>query len=155
MYQRCRHSSGRQAFTGVEIEAYRLYRDGHTRRDYAMGYLAQVPHARFLVADYTGLDSPADLITAWFPFLTPATILAWRLPLRLLRPAALFARIGRNLCANGQFMMVNHGAAEAAIAARFCIAAGLKLEFQVETASSLSRNRGKPAILSCWRRNGS
>ena len=34
---------------------------------------------------------PADLITAWFPFLTPAAILAWRLPLSLLAPERLFA----------------------------------------------------------------
>ncbi len=40
--------------------------------------------ARFLVADYVGCELPAEVITAWFPFVTPAALLAWRLPLSLL-----------------------------------------------------------------------
>src|SRR5271165_2876905 len=76
-----------QRMLGVEVEGYRLYRDGHTRIDYATGYLARVPNARFLIADYRGCELPADLITAWFPFVTAQSILAWRLPLVLLEPA--------------------------------------------------------------------
>src|ERR1700691_242187 len=69
---------------GVEVGGHRLVRDGHTRIDYAAGYLAQLPAAEFLVKDYAGHDEPADVITTWFPFVTPAAILAWRLPLSLL-----------------------------------------------------------------------
>ncbi len=140
------------SLTGVEIEGHRLYRNGHTRRDYAAGYLVQMPEARFLIGDYAGLESPADLISAWFPFVTPATILAWRLPLRLLRPEAIFARAGANLRPGGRFLMVNHGPAEAAIAARICAGSGLKLEFRACPGSPLSRYRAEPPMLSCWRR---
>jgi SAM-dependent methyltransferase len=137
---------------GVDVEGHRLYRDGRTRVDYAAGYLAQLPHARFLVADYARLQEPADLITAWFPFLTPAAILAWRLPLSLLTPQALFARISRNLRPAGQFVMVNHGLREAAIAENWCIAAGLRRRFRSAEQGVLSRYRAEPPVLSCWSR---
>jgi hypothetical protein len=143
-----------QRLTGIEVEGHRLYRDGHARCDYAAGYLEALPGARFIVADYTTLRHPADLITAWFPFVTPAAILAWRLPLRLLRPERLFARIAANLTADGRFVMVNHGPAEAAAAARHCIAAGLVREFGAadgEEAGILSAYRTAVPLLSCWR----
>src|ERR1700689_2915036 len=74
---------------GVEVEGHRLFRDGHTRIDYAAGYLSHLPNARFVVGDYPAYRKPADIITCWFPFLTPTAILAWRLPLSLLAPQRL------------------------------------------------------------------
>jgi hypothetical protein len=38
--------------------------------------MAGLPNARFMVADTPRRREPADVITAWFPFLTPAAILA-------------------------------------------------------------------------------
>ena len=111
---------------GVDVEGHRLFRDGRTRIDYAAGYLAQVPNAQFVVADYARYEWPADVITAWFPFLTPTAILAWRLPLSLLTPAQLFQQIRHNLTAHGVFLMVNHGFDEAAVAEDLCIAADLR-----------------------------
>jgi len=102
-----------QHLTGIEVEGHRLYRDGHARCDYAAGYLEGLPQARFIVADYTTLAHPADMICAWFPFVTPAAILAWRLPLRLLQPGRLFAQVAANLTPAGRFVMVNHGPVEA------------------------------------------
>ena len=143
-----------QRLTGVDVEGHRLYRDGHARCDYAAGYLERIPGARFIVADYAGLDHPADLVTAWFPFVTPAAILAWRLPLRLLQPERLFARIAANLTPGGRFVMVNHGPEEAAAAASYCAAAGLVLEFGPpagQSAGALSGYRAEVPLLSCWR----
>src|ERR1700727_1610710 len=82
---------------GVEVEGHRLFRDGRTRIDYAAGYLAQLPTAEFLVRDYASHDAPADVITSWFPFVTPAAIFASRLPLSLLAPEKLFQPIRPNL----------------------------------------------------------
>jgi len=45
------------------------------RMDYARGYMARLPNARFVVGDYAEFREPADIITAWFRFLTPASIL--------------------------------------------------------------------------------
>ena len=143
-----------QRLTGIEVEGHRLYRDGHARCDYASGYLDGLPQARFIVADYTTLAHPADLICAWFPFVTPAAILAWRLPLRLLQPARLFAQVAANLTPAGRFVMVNHGPAEAAAAGAYCTAAGLVCEFgaaEGQPAGVLSGYRAEVPLLSCWR----
>jgi SAM-dependent methyltransferase len=138
------------SLVGVEVEGYRLFRDGRTRIDYAAGYLAQLPAARFVVADYAGYREPADIITSWFPFLTPAAILAWRLPLSLLAPERLFGQIRSNLRPGGVFFMVNHGFDEALLAADLCIAAGLKLTARWAEAGILSGHRMRPPVLSWW-----
>jgi SAM-dependent methyltransferase len=136
---------------GVEIEGHRLFRDGRTRIDYAAGYLADLPNSEFIVADYAGFEGQADLITAWFPFVTPAAILAWRLPLSMLAPQRLFARIQHNLRPGGLFVMINHGLTEAAVAEDLCIAAGLTLASRWAEAGVLSSPRGRPPVISCWR----
>jgi SAM-dependent methyltransferase len=137
--------------TGVEVEGHRLFRDGRTRIDYATGYLAQLPTARFIVADYAGYEEGADVITSWFPFLTPAAILAWRLPLSLLAPERLFRRIRHNLRPGGLFFMVNHGMDEALFAERLCIAAGLEMTARWAETGLLSRHRMQTPVLSWWR----
>jgi len=136
---------------GVEIEGHRLYRDWRTRIDYAAGYLSQLPTAQFVVADYTKFHEPADIITSWFPFLTPAAILAWRLPLSLLTPERLFRQIRQNLRPHGVFFMVNHGLAEAALAERLCVAANLRLQARWTAPGALSGYRMNPPVLSWWR----
>jgi hypothetical protein len=105
------------------------------------------------VADYLGFAEPADVITSWFPFLTPAAILAWRLPLALLAPDRLFQRIQHNLRPGGLFFMVNHGLQEAELAVNLCTAAGLKLAARWAQPGALSRHRLSPPIVSWWERS--
>jgi SAM-dependent methyltransferase len=136
---------------GVEVEGHRLFRNGRTRIDYAAGYLARLPNAEFVVADYTRYSQTADLITSWFPFVTPAAILAWRLPLSLLAPEKLFCRIRHNLRPGGLFFMVNHGPVEAALAGDLCTAAGLCCAGRWSSPGALSRYRMLPPVLSWWR----
>ncbi len=140
------------ATVGIDVEGYRLFKDGRTRIDYANGYLAALSDARFLVADYAAVSLPADVITAWFPFVTPAAILAWRLPLSLLQPQRLFQRIYLNLRPAGHFVMVNHGVDEAGVAENWCNATGLRCAFRSAEAGALSAHRPAPAVLSIWRR---
>jgi hypothetical protein len=137
---------------GVEVEGHRLFRDGRARIDYAAGYLAELPTARFVVADYTATQEPADVITAWFPFLSPAAILAWRLPLTLLAPERLFRQIRHNLRADGLYFMVNHGLQEAESAKSLCAAAGLQFVAHWSEPGKLSRHRMLLPVLSWWRR---
>jgi len=137
---------------GVEVEGHRLFRDGRTRIDYASGYVADVPNARFLVADYARCELPADIVTAWFPFLTAESILAWRLPLSLLAPHQLFRRIYHNLRPAAHFVMANHGLHEARVGQELCAAAGLVRRFAYAEPGVLSGFRTEPVILSCWGR---
>lgn len=139
---------------GVDVEGHRLYRDGHSRIDYAAGYLSRFDQASFLVADYRKLELAADVVTAWFPFLTATAILAWRLPLSLLEPQSLIERIYHNLNPGGWLVMINHGEAEAAAAHKLCDQAGLALAWRRTNASSLSAYRPQPAVVSAWRKMG-
>jgi SAM-dependent methyltransferase len=137
---------------GVDVEGHRLFRDGHTRTDYAAGYLSHLPNARFMVCDYTAYSEPADIITCWFPFLTPAAILAWRLPLSLLAPQPMFRRIQHNLRPDGLFFMVNHGLHEWELARRCCDAVNLSLAAHWTAPGALNPLRMSPPVLSWWRR---
>jgi SAM-dependent methyltransferase len=143
-----------RAMVGVDVEGYRLFRDGRTRSDYAAGYVGQRPNGRFVVADYLSYAEPADVITAWFPFLTPGAILAWRLPLSLLRPEHLIRQIHHNLKPGGIFLMVNHGVEEAGAAHRLCIAAGFEMAWQSSVSTFLSQGRMLPPVVSSWRHPG-
>lgn len=117
--------------------------------DAACGYIAQLPQASFLVANYCKVESPTDVITAWFPSVTLSPILAWRLPLTVFSPERLFRRIACNLTAQGLFFMVNQGAEEAAIAASYCRTAGLHFLGQWVHSRPL-RARPHPPVASRW-----
>lgn len=136
--------------TGVEVEGYRIYYNGYSRWDYAQGYVQNVPQTSFVVADYAQYEQPADAIVAWYPFVTAAPVLAWRMPLAFLAPQALFARIAMNLNPSGVFVMVNQGPEEAEVAAGLCRQAGLVFEHSCAVRSTLRRRR-VPPVVSWWR----
>jgi hypothetical protein len=128
------------ALSGFELEGYRRLQGGLNRAERALAYVREWPATEFVVADYTKIHRPAGVITAFFPFVTPQPVLAWRLPLRVLAPERLFARVRANLAPEGEFLMVNHGEAEAAIAAAYAHAAGLECQQRhIETASLAPR----------------
>ncbi|MDT3776086.1 hypothetical protein PJI16_00735 [Nitrospira sp. MA-1] len=101
---------------GVEVDGHRLYCNGRSRIDYARGHIQDLPQTEYVIADYRRFTSQAEIITAWYPFVTPKPLLAWRLPLSLFHPAAVFAQVANNLVIGGTFIMVNHSAAEAEVA---------------------------------------
>lgn len=150
-YARALHAFFRPAqLTGVEVEGHRIYRNGYSRLDYARGYVEGLPNTQFVNMDYRLFDQPADVVTAWYPFVTPAPVLAWRLPLSLLNPCALFSRIARNLTADGVFVMINQGIEETTIAATLCSQAGLEFQTLCDVRSTLRPRRLSP-VVSWWR----
>lgn len=138
-----------ERLVGVEVEGYRRLRDGANRRERVLAHLADLPHAEFVIADYATFERRADLVTAFFPFVTPGPHLAWRLPLSLLQPEALFAAIARNLAADGQVLMANHSAAEAEVAAGYATAAGLERVAECACARLVDAD-APSAVLSLW-----
>lgn len=136
---------------GIEMEGYRIYTNGYSRLDHAQGYIEGLPNTHFVVSDYTHYHRPADIVTAWYPFVTPAPVLAWRMPLSVLSPQALFAQVAQNLKPNGLFVMVNQGKEEAAIAATYCRLSGLApyQPYQWYELKTTVRPRISP-VVSCW-----
>jgi hypothetical protein len=139
------------SLVGVDVEGYRLFRDGRSRIDHARGYIAPLAHARFVVADYARFDEPAEVVTMFYPFVTVAPLLAWRLPLKVFAPEAWFARAARNLARGGLLVVVSHGADEAAIAVRHCRAAGFAALAQFCDEAPLLP-RPLPSVVTLWRR---
>lgn len=137
--------------TGVDVEGFRLYPTGYSRYDAAAGYITDLPQTSFVVADYSQIEEQADVITAWFPFVTPTPVLAWRLPLTLFSPERLFLRIARNLARGGTFFMVNQGTEEADVAADYCRRAGLHEQGRWIHPQPL-RPRPHPPVASWWTR---
>jgi hypothetical protein len=133
---------------GIEVEGYRIYLNGYSRLDYAQGYIRHLPSTQFIVGDYTCYERPADIVTAWYPFLTPDPVLAWGLPLSVFAPHALHSRIARNLQPHGRFVMINQGRKEAGIAASLCKKVGLARHGSCEVTTPLRPRR--PPVLSVW-----
>lgn len=149
-YARALHTFFRPStLTGVDVEGFRLYPTGYSRYDAAAGYIADLPHTAFVVADYSEVEEQADVITAWFPFVTPAPVLAWRLPLTLFSPERFFLRIACNLARNGTFFMVNQGLEETDVAADYCRRAGLRSQGHWVHPQPL-RPRPHPPVASWW-----
>jgi hypothetical protein len=133
---------------GVEMEGHRIYSNGYSRLDYARGYIQDLADTQFVVGDYACFDRPADVVTAWYPFVTPGPVLAWRMPLSVLTPHALFSQIARNLRPHGLFVMINHGREEAIIAAAWCRKVGLAQYGSCVIKGTLRPQL--PAVASCW-----
>lgn len=119
------------------------------RRDHARANIAGVAGARFEVADYARFAEPAEVVTAFFPFVTPRPVLAWRLPLSVLAPEALFARIAGNLRPGGQLVLFSHGLDEARLAIDIAMGAGLR---QLGAATGLDPlvSRPQPPVATLW-----
>lgn len=133
---------------GIEIEGHRIYINGYSRLDYARGYIQHLPNTQFIVGNYADYVRPADIVTAWYPFVTPDPVLAWRMPLSVFAPHALFSQIARNLQPHGLFIMINQGRDEATIATSLCKKAGLTRQGSCEIKAPL-RPRLSP-IVSIW-----
>ncbi len=138
-----------QTLTGVEVDGHRLYCNGRSRIDYARGHIQDLSNTDYVTADYRQYTQPADIITAWYPFVTPKPLLAWRLPLSLFDPDAVFAQIANNLRIGGQFIMINHSPTEAKIARGIAEAVGLVCTSQYIHETPL-RPRTHHPVLTLW-----
>ncbi len=137
------------ALTGFELEGFRRLRGTVNRAERALGYAQGLPQTEFVIADYGAVTRRAGLVTAFFPFVSEQPVLAWRLPLAVLGPQRLFARIRANLEADGEFWMVNHGERESALASALASAAGLVREGEYVDREPLLA-RPEPAVVSRW-----
>lgn len=134
---------------GTEVDGHRLYCNGRSRIDYAHGHIQDLSQTAYVVADYRQYNNQAEIITAWYPFVTPKPLLAWRLPLSLFDPSTLFAKIANNLVLGGTFVMINHSPTEAIVAHRIAESVGLVSRGHYIHTNPL-RPRPQSAVLTLW-----
>lgn len=98
--------------TGIELDAYRVYADFHSRWDYAQCFFKPYENATYLVGDVLEHEGQYDLITHFLPFVFPEPCQAWGLPKKHFRPKAIFEKSVDLLKPGGSLLIVNQGQSE-------------------------------------------
>ena len=90
---------------GVEVDAYRRLADFRTRLQHGQANAASIAHGTFHPTDFLKWETPADVILLLHPFVKERAVLAWGLPLRFLKPEALFQRCADTLKPGGVLLV--------------------------------------------------
>jgi SAM-dependent methyltransferase len=117
-----RHGGGRRpvVLRGLELDAFGIYRDRHSRADHARARAAQAGRAaapgsevRFEVADAARAALPEqDVVTTFFPFVSAYASLRWGAPVSRLRPRRLLRRLAALVRPGGWLVVVDQTTAE-------------------------------------------
>ena len=121
--------------SGIEIDGHVVYRDLHSRADWARARAGQTgnPAVRYRVGDFLTAELPtADVVTLFYPFVTSYALLAWGLPVLHFKPRRMFARAAA-LLGEGGVMIVLHQTSEEQERGEQ-LASGLPLEIVARTA---------------------
>lgn len=101
------HNDRKIILNGIELDAYRLYTDFHSRCDYAKYHIKNLEGANYIVGDFLKHNEKYDYITWFFPFLTEPPLLQWGLPLSCLTPHKMLQHAHNSLRPNGQMIIMN------------------------------------------------
>jgi hypothetical protein len=97
---------------GIEIDAYRMYTDLHSRRDYALYYTRNLKNCRYITGDLLKHKGKYDCIVWFFPFVSEAPLIKWGLPLSVYKPAEMIHHASNLLYPGGIMLIVNQDEAE-------------------------------------------
>ncbi len=105
------------ALRGVELDGHGVYADGHSRADHGRARAAAASvgscEVCYEVGDATSVPLPEhDVVTIFFPFLSPYACLRWGAPLSRMRPQRLVERAVRALRPGGWLVVANQTARE-------------------------------------------
>lgn len=128
----------RVSLDGVELDAWRLYRDLRSRADWAEAYVGSLPDVNYLAQDIRTYRRPVDLALMFFPFLFQSDHRAWGLPARYLQPAALLKHVVSLIQPGGILLVVNQGSDERDRQHQLFAEAGLPIAWSACHTSSLA-----------------
>ena len=100
---------------GIEIDAFRVYSDFHTRWDYAHFYIKNLSNTRYIAKDFMKHNEKYDYIIWFFPFVTEFPLQEWGLPLSKFKPAEMLKHAYESLNYGGKMLIVNQDEKEYAI----------------------------------------
>jgi len=115
------------SMVGIEVDPWRLYRDGHARIDWAEFYSADLPGTRIVAGDFLAWSHSADFVTLLFPFVDRATHEQWGLPGRFFNPPGILRHAWSLVRENGVLLIVNQGTTEAEIQEQLLVDAGISI----------------------------
>ena len=144
---------------GLEVDAFGIYQDGHSRADHARAHAALAEtgggEVSFEVADFTRVALPQqDVITLLFPFLSVWPCLRWGLPLSRWRPRRLVRRAVATVRSGGWLVVGNQTGAEFDRLCQLLADQPVDLVARTSFASDLVpwRTRTTDQVGSLWRR---
>ena len=100
---------------GIEIDAFRVYLDFHTRWDYAQFYIKNLSNSRYLAKDFLKHYEKYDYIIWFFPFVTEFPLQEWGLPLSTFKPLEMLQHAYDSLNDGGKILIVNQDEKEYSI----------------------------------------
>jgi len=100
---------------GIEIDAFRVYSDFHTRYDYAQFYIKNLTNTRYIAKDFLKNDDKYYYIIWFFPFVTEFPLQEWGLPLSKFKPSKMLKHAYNSLNSGGKILIVNQDEKEYAI----------------------------------------
>ena len=94
---------------GLELDAYKILSDFHSRFDRAQYYAAQVKNSQFLVQNFFTWKEPVDVLFAFYPFVSPHPAISWGLPMELGSAGAWVEALIRSVKPDGFALVVHQG----------------------------------------------
>lgn len=102
------HNGEKEIFLdGIEIDAFRLYSDFHTRYDYAQYYIKNLENTRYIAEDFLKHNENYDFIVWFFPFVTEFPLQEWGLPLSRFKPLEMLQHAYDSLNSGGKIFIIN------------------------------------------------
>ena len=97
---------------GIEVDAYRVYDDFHSRFDHAQNYIKGLGHVHFHPMDVLDYRKKANVITMFLPFVYEEPLLYWGLPIGLYQPENIMRHAYSLLEEGGVWVISNQGKEE-------------------------------------------
>ena len=97
---------------GVEIDAFRVFNDLHSRFDHAKHNVAGLEGVQFSAGAFAPKPEHYDLVTLFYPFVLLPDHLEWGLPRKLFQPRDLLEKSWRSLKPGGVLFVANQGPEE-------------------------------------------
>lgn len=137
--------------TGVELDGYRIYHDGHTRASYAAHYIAALSGTDYRVQDVCEFAEPINGAFCFYPFVVAEPLIRWGLPASALKPEKILTHVAALIRSGGWLWMTNQFDDEWTIARQILQDAGLQCIGQVQDADCLLPRYTQPWV-SAWRK---
>lgn len=135
--------------TGLEIDAFPLYHDLHTRYSYAKHFVSHFKNADYFDIDFLDYAKDAHGLLMFYPFVVCEPLVAWFLPLSEFKPQAFFNHAMEVLNKSGWLFMVNWDEEEYQEAEKYAKQAGFSFCWRHHHTHPLYFKSDK-AIVSLW-----
>ena len=136
---------------GIELDAYKMYQNFHTRLSYAQHYILNLPQTQYLAMDFLDFRGSTDIITLFLPFVVEYPLVKWTLPLSRFTPQQIFNHTFSILTEGGYLIMTNQGEEEFILARNHAQNSGFKL-IQAFPLTQPLIERDIPVFVSVWQK---